>query len=138
MIPPFTSRWNQQIEILIIPLGLFHNVHCKISINLSSSNPAYNILLERPFDVLTTFKNQNYVNGNQTITISDPNSHHVCTVPTFHCSCPCFTLPVPLKIPPLLYLLAFQHYSTEQSDQNIVQALTVFPENNENLHHLKL
>jgi hypothetical protein len=45
-------------------------------------NPAYDILLGRPFDVLTQSVIHNYSDENQTITICDPNTGKVATVPT--------------------------------------------------------
>jgi len=45
-------------------------------------NPAYDILLGRPFDVLTESVIHNYANEDQTITILDPNSGRRATVPT--------------------------------------------------------
>ena len=84
-------------------LGLARNVHCKIgNLNLYLQvhiirNPAYDMLLGRPFDVLTNSKIQNFANGDQTITIFDPNSRHVCTIPTFRRSRPRFSLPAPPK-----------------------------------------
>ncbi|KAJ7182332.1 hypothetical protein C8R43DRAFT_868619 [Mycena crocata] len=45
-------------------------------------NPAYDILLGRPFDVLTQSVVRNYSDENQTITICDPNTGKVATVPT--------------------------------------------------------
>src|SRR5262245_8745219 len=80
-------------------LGLARNVHCKIGgINLYLQvhivrNPAYDILLGRPFDVLTCSAVQNFTDGNQTITIHDPNSSYVATVPTFPCNKPHFVIP---------------------------------------------
>jgi Aspartyl protease len=44
--------------------------------------PAYDILLGRPFDVLTQSVVRNYANENQTITILDPNTGRKATVPT--------------------------------------------------------
>jgi hypothetical protein len=44
--------------------------------------PAYDVLLGRPFDVLTCSTIQNFANEDQTITISDPNSGRVVTIPT--------------------------------------------------------
>jgi hypothetical protein len=44
--------------------------------------PAYDILLGRPFDVLTESIVRNYCNENQTITILDPNTGKRATVPT--------------------------------------------------------
>ena len=48
-------------------------------------NPAYNILLGRPFDILVESIVQNYSNEDQTITIHDRNSRRITTVPTFLC-----------------------------------------------------
>jgi len=85
-------------------LGLARNVHCKIGgINLYLqfhivSNPAYDILLGRPFDVLTHSTVRNHPDGNQTITIHDPNSGYVSTIPTFPRNRPRFALPKP--VPP--------------------------------------
>src|SRR5215510_10843947 len=64
-------------------LGLAHNIHCKIGgINLYLQvhivrNPAYDILLGRPFDILTRSAIQNFPDGNQTITIHNPNSGYI-------------------------------------------------------------
>jgi hypothetical protein len=44
--------------------------------------PAYDVLIGRPFDLLVASTVQNYHNGDQTITIHDPNSGRVVTVPT--------------------------------------------------------
>ena len=44
--------------------------------------PAYDILCGRPFDVLTESIVRNYRNEDQTITIHDPNSGQVVTIPT--------------------------------------------------------
>jgi hypothetical protein len=84
-------------------LGLARNVPCKIgSITLYFQihiirNPAYDILLGRPFDVLTESVIHNYADENQTITIHDPNSKNVATVPTFPRRRPRFKLPPPPK-----------------------------------------
>jgi hypothetical protein len=43
--------------------------------------PAYNILLGRPFDVLPESVVVNYSNENQTITILDPNTGRKATIP---------------------------------------------------------
>jgi hypothetical protein len=69
-------------------LGLAHNVPCKInSITLYLQihiirSPAYDILLGRPFDVLTESTVKNFPNEDQTITIIDPNTKHSVTIPT--------------------------------------------------------
>jgi hypothetical protein len=69
-------------------LGLARNVPCKInSITLYLQihiirSPAYNILLGRPFDVLTELTVKNFPNEDQTITIVDPNTKCSITIPT--------------------------------------------------------
>lgn len=45
-------------------------------------SPAYDILLGRPFDVLTSSVVTNYSNEDQTLTLTDPNSGTTVTVPT--------------------------------------------------------
>jgi len=45
-------------------------------------SPAYDILLGRPFDILTESIVRNFANEDQTITIRDPNSGRRVTVPT--------------------------------------------------------
>ena len=45
-------------------------------------NPAYDILLGRPFDILTQSIIQNFADENQTITIIDPNTRRKATIPT--------------------------------------------------------
>lgn len=44
--------------------------------------PAYKILLGRPFDILTESQVNNSANGGQVITLKDPNTGRRCTVPT--------------------------------------------------------
>jgi hypothetical protein len=69
-------------------LGLARNVPCRVgSITLFLQihvirAPAYDILLGRPFDVLTESVVKNYANEDQTITIRDPNSGKCATIPT--------------------------------------------------------
>jgi hypothetical protein len=69
-------------------LGLARNVPMKIGdITLYIQihvirNPAYDILLGRPFDVLTESVVRNFANEDQTLTIRDPNSGIRATVPT--------------------------------------------------------
>ena len=69
-------------------LGLAWNIPCRVGdITLYLQihvicNPAYNILMGRPFDVLTKSIVRNYTNEDQTITIHDPNSGEVTTIPT--------------------------------------------------------
>jgi hypothetical protein len=69
-------------------LGLVRNVPIQIGdmtlyiqIHIICS-PAYDILLGRPFDILTESVVKNYTNEDQTITIFDPNSGCRATVPT--------------------------------------------------------
>jgi hypothetical protein len=47
--------------------------------------PAYDILLGRPFDILTQSIIRNYADENQTITIIDPNTNRKATVLTIPC-----------------------------------------------------
>lgn len=79
-------------------LGMARNVPCQIG-NITIylqihviREPAYDILLGRPFDVLTRSSIQNFSDGNQTITIHDPNSNQVATIPTFPRRPPCHRL----------------------------------------------
>jgi hypothetical protein len=53
--------------------------------------PTYDILLGRPFDVLTESVVCNYSNENQTITILDPNSGKKATIPTVKRGSYCFS-----------------------------------------------
>lgn len=46
-------------------------------------SPSYEVLLGRPFDVLTESVIRNFGNEDQTITITDPNTGQQCTIPTF-------------------------------------------------------
>jgi hypothetical protein len=68
--------------------GLSCNVSCKINtITLYLQihiiwSPAYDILLGRPFDVLTKSTVKNFPNEDQTITIINPNTKHSVTIPT--------------------------------------------------------
>jgi hypothetical protein len=68
-------------------LGLSHNIPCKInSITLYLQihiirSPAYDILLGRPFDVLTEPTVKNFPNEDQTITIVDLNTKCSITIP---------------------------------------------------------
>jgi hypothetical protein len=69
-------------------LGLARNIPCKInSITLYLQihiiqSPAYDILLGRPFNILTRSTVRNFPNQDQTITIIDPNTKHSVTIPT--------------------------------------------------------
>lgn len=57
--------------------------------------PAYNILLGRPFDVLTTSIVKNHRNEDQIITLHDPNSDKVVTLATHGRGQPRFKMPPP-------------------------------------------
>jgi hypothetical protein len=69
-------------------LSLSRNVPCKInSITLYLQihiirSPAYNILLGRPFNVLTESTIKNFPSEDQTITIVNPNTKRSVTIPT--------------------------------------------------------
>jgi hypothetical protein len=75
-------------------LGLCRNVPCSIgNIILYFQihvirNAAYDVLLGRPFDVLTQSVIKNFPNEDQTITICDPNSMRSLTIPTIPRGCP--------------------------------------------------
>ncbi|KAF8239080.1 hypothetical protein L208DRAFT_1481697 [Tricholoma matsutake] len=70
-------------------LGLAQNVPCKVgSITIYMQihiiqNPAYDILLGRPFDVVTKSAVKNWSDESHTITIYDPNSTRSSTILTF-------------------------------------------------------
>jgi hypothetical protein len=75
-----TFDWSlglaRNVPFLIGSITLYLQVHVIRS-------PSYEILLGRPFDVLTESIIRNYVNEDQTITITDPNTGMQCTIPTF-------------------------------------------------------
>lgn len=75
-----TFDWSlglaRNVPFLIGTITLYLQVHVIRS-------PSYEILLGRPFDVLTESVIRNYVNEDQTITITDPNTGTQCTIPTF-------------------------------------------------------
>ena len=62
------------VPFLISDITLYLQVHI-------IWNPAYNVLLGRPFDILTESIIKNYSNEDQTITISDPNTGRQATIP---------------------------------------------------------
>jgi len=45
-------------------------------------SPAYDVLLGRPFDILTESVVRNFANEDQTITLHDPNTGRRATIPT--------------------------------------------------------
>lgn len=75
-----TLDWSlglaRNVPFLVGSITLYMQVHVIRS-------PAYDILLGRPFDILTESVVKNYANEDQTITISDPNSNQQITIPTF-------------------------------------------------------
>src|SRR6266702_6741431 len=73
--------WN--VPFLVGKITLYLQVHILCS-------PAYDILLGRPFDILTQLVVRNYRNENQTITILDPNTGKKATVPTIQHRSYCF------------------------------------------------
>jgi hypothetical protein len=93
---------NGEIDL---SLGLARNVPCSIGgITLYLQihvirDPAYDILLGRPFDVLTCSTVQNYANEDQTITIRDPNSGRQATIPTGPRRPACCTHRAPVHAP---------------------------------------
>lgn len=75
-----TFDWSlglaRNVPFLVGTITLYLQVHVIRS-------PSYDILLGRPFDVLTESVIRNFANEDQTITITDPNTDNKCTVPTF-------------------------------------------------------
>jgi hypothetical protein len=65
----------RNIAFLIGTLTFYMQVHV-------IRNPAYEILLGRPFDVLTESVVWNFHNEDQTITVHDPNTKRITTIPT--------------------------------------------------------
>ncbi len=65
----------RNVPFLVGEITLYLQVHILRS-------PAYDILLGRPFDILTQSVVRNYRDENQTITILDPNTSKKATVPT--------------------------------------------------------
>ena len=65
----------RNVPFLVGDITLYFQVHIL-------RGPAYDILLGRPFDVLTQSVVRNFTNETQTITIVDPNSGRLATVPT--------------------------------------------------------
>jgi hypothetical protein len=77
-------------------LGLVENLKLEISgmkLHIQAHvihNPAYNVLLGRPFDVLTAPNIKNYCDKLQTMTMTNPNSSKMVSIPTVLCGQPCF------------------------------------------------
>jgi Aspartyl protease len=87
-------------------LGLARNVPCTIgNITLFFQihvirSPAYDVLIGRPFDVLTESEVKTFRDDNQTVTIFDPNSDRVIAVPTVPRSRPKYNIPPQMPPPP--------------------------------------
>ncbi|ETW82280.1 hypothetical protein HETIRDRAFT_316937 [Heterobasidion irregulare TC 32-1] len=64
----------RNVPFLIGDITLYLQVHI-------IRNPAYDVLLGRPFDILTESVVKNFANEDQTITISDPNTGRKATIP---------------------------------------------------------
>ena len=86
--PMFRISMQSANGELDMSLGLAGNVPFKIGpvtfylqAHVFDSN-TYNVLLGRPFDVLTESVIRNFANEDQTITIHDPNTSQHVTVPT--------------------------------------------------------
>lgn len=87
--PTITLRMQSANGEIDKSLGLVRNIPFQIGdITLYMQahvirNAAYDILLGRPFDVLTESTVRNYKNEEQTITIVCPNSGETATIPTY-------------------------------------------------------
>jgi hypothetical protein len=85
-------------------LGLIENLELEIGgmkLHVQAHvirNLAYDVLLGRPFDVLTASHIKNYCNELQTITITNPNSGKMDSIPTVPRSQPHFKSPLPEDI----------------------------------------
>ncbi|KIL55788.1 hypothetical protein M378DRAFT_90320, partial [Amanita muscaria Koide BX008] len=65
----------RNVPVTIGPITLYLQLHV-------IKSPAYDILLGRPFDILTESTIKNYHNEDVVITIEDPNSNLVVSIPT--------------------------------------------------------
>ncbi|KZT23213.1 hypothetical protein NEOLEDRAFT_1069815 [Neolentinus lepideus HHB14362 ss-1] len=87
--PTIRVQMQSANKTVDLTLGLVRNVPFQagsITLYLQMHvvrDPAYDILLGRPFDVLTQSNIRNFFNETQTITITDPNSDLVATIPTY-------------------------------------------------------
>ena len=86
--PKITVHMESANRILEETLGLAKNVpfyfgHITIYLQIHiMEKPAYQFLLGRPFDSITESLVKNDKNGNQTLTLTDPNSGAKCTIDT--------------------------------------------------------
>src|SRR6267154_4552386 len=85
-------RLARNIPFLIGDITLYLQVHVLRA-------PAYDILLGRPFDVLTQLVVCNYPDENQTVTILDPNTSRKATVLTIQRGSFRFADQCPIKVP---------------------------------------
>lgn len=60
---------------------LFNDITIYLQVHVIR-NPAYDVLLGRPFDTLTKSQVHNTTDGGQIVTITDPNTGRRCTLPT--------------------------------------------------------
>ncbi|KAG6838279.1 hypothetical protein C0991_000581, partial [Blastosporella zonata] len=102
MAVKFGLTWDPQITLKMVSansqsdntLGLARNVpftvgHITFFLQFHViRNPSYDVLLSRPFDVLTKSEVKTQNKAQTIITISDPNTGKVLTVPTFPRDCP--------------------------------------------------
>ncbi|KIM40427.1 hypothetical protein M413DRAFT_45927, partial [Hebeloma cylindrosporum] len=77
---------NKQVEPTLglaknIPFS-FDEITLYLQVHIIN-DPAYKVLLGRPFDALATTKVKNSLDGGQSITITDPNSGKRITMPTY-------------------------------------------------------
>jgi hypothetical protein len=60
----------------------FDEITVYLQVHIIDQN-AYEVLLGRPFEILTELQISNWRDGSQTITLTDPNSTKKCTMPTY-------------------------------------------------------
>lgn len=59
----------------------FGDVTAILQVHIADS-PAYDVLLGRPFAILTQARTQDFCSGDQHLTLTDPNNERVITIPT--------------------------------------------------------
>lgn len=82
---------DKSLEIIENLFFHFGTIELQLQVHVIE-DPAYDILLRRPFDVLTELSIKNYRNKDQAITITDPNDWsriatmqtHLCRPSRFH------------------------------------------------------
>jgi hypothetical protein len=77
---------NRQLEKMLglarnVPF-LFRDITVYLQVHIIN-NPAYKVLLGRPFDAVCESEVKNSRDGDQLITITDPNTGQRCTLPTY-------------------------------------------------------